>query len=93
VSEPRVTWDEGKADANRGKHGIDFFEAVDVLQDPLAVTVSTRRSPTGELRVNVVGLSRRGRLLHVTVTERGPMIRIISARRATARERHDYEQG
>ena len=38
MSEPRVAWDEDKADANRSKHGVDFFEAVDVLQDPLAVT-------------------------------------------------------
>ncbi len=45
-----------------------------------------------EERVNVVGQSRRGRLLHVTVTHRGTVIRIISARRATARERHDYEE-
>lgn len=93
MSEPRVAWDEDKADANRSKHGVDFFEAVDVLQDPLAVTVAVRRTPTGEERVNVVGQSRRGRLLHVTVTHRGSIIRIISARRATARERHDYEEG
>ncbi len=89
---PRIAWDEDKADANRRKHGVDFFEAVDVLQDPLAVTVAIRGTPTEE-RVNVVGQSRRGRLLHVTVTQRGSIIRIISARRATARERHDYEEG
>ena len=93
MSEPKVAWDEDKADANRRKHGVDFFEAVDVLRDPLAVTVAVRRTPTGEERVNVVGQSRRGRLLHVTVTQRGSIIRIISARRATARERHDYEKG
>lgn len=93
MRDPRVAWDEDRADANLRKHGVDFFEAVDVLQDPLAVTAAVRRSPTGEERVNVVGQSRRGWLLHVTVTQDGPIIRIISARRATARERHGYEEG
>jgi len=93
LNEPKVAWDEDKADANRTKHGVDFFEAVDVLQDPLAVTVSVRRTPTGEERVNIVGQSRRGRLLHLTVTQRGSIIRMISARRATTRERYDYEEG
>jgi len=76
------------------KHGIDFVEAIGVLQDPLAVTNLDRwHLLPREVRFNVVGMSRSGKLLHVTVAERGSTIRIISARRATARERHDDEEG
>ena len=94
LSKPRVQWDEDKADENQRKHAVGFFEAVDVLQDPLAATIEDRlHSTPRERRVTVIGVSRRGRLLRVTVTQRGSIIRIISARRATARERHDYEEG
>jgi uncharacterized DUF497 family protein len=91
---PRVGWDEPKARANIRKHGIDFYEAIEVLRDPLAVTMADRTTADlGEERFNIVGSTRSGRLLHVPVTHRGPIIRIISARRATARERHAYEEG
>jgi len=90
---PRITWDEAKETGNRRKHGVDFFEAVDVLRDPQAATIEDRQhSVPGERRVTVIGMSRRGRLLRVTVALRGRTIRIISARRATARERHAYEE-
>ena len=94
MNRPRVRWDEDKADENRREHGVDFIEAVDVLVDPMAVTAEDRpRSVPGEQRITVIGMSHRLRLLRVTVALRGPIIRVISARRATARERHDYEEG
>jgi uncharacterized DUF497 family protein len=40
----------------------------------------------------MVGHSAHGRLLLISLTERGEAIRIISARQATKRERTDYEQ-
>jgi uncharacterized DUF497 family protein len=89
-----VQWDEDKAAENRRKHGVDFVEAIDVLRDPQAATIEDRQhSVPGQRRVTVIGMSRRGRLLRVTVALRGRTIRIISARRASARERHDYEEG
>jgi uncharacterized protein len=91
---PRIQWDEDKAEANRRKHGVDFFEATEVLLDPLAVTIEDRRHTTPtERRVTIIGMSRRGWLLRVTVAQGSTIIRLISARRATARERHDYEEG
>jgi uncharacterized protein len=94
VRYPRIQWDRVKADLNRRKHGVDFLEAVEVLEDPFAVTLEdSLHSIPGERRVTVVGESRRGALLRVTVAQRGHIIRMISARRATARERHDYEEG
>jgi uncharacterized DUF497 family protein len=62
---PRIQWDEDKAEANRRKHGVDFFEATEVLLDPLAVTIGDRRPTTPtERRVTIIGMSRRG-WLHV----------------------------
>ena len=90
---PRIQWDEDKARANRRKHGVGFAEALEVLLDPLAATLEDRPHSIAEQRVTVVGTSGLRRLLRVTVVQRGTMIRIISARRATARERHDYEEG
>ena len=34
---PRITWDEAKEAVNRRKHGVDFREAIEALQDPLAL--------------------------------------------------------
>ncbi len=89
---PRVTWDEAKEAANRRKHGVDFREAIEALQDPLGLSRPDEDHGLDESRWSTVGLTRTGRLLRVTTTEAGPTIRIISARRATARERYAYEE-
>ena len=87
----RYDWDREKAEANVRKHGITFAEAESVLRSPLA-----RREPdfgpsTFEERVKVIGWSSLGALLVVIVSVGGAKPRIISARRATKRERHAYE--
>jgi uncharacterized DUF497 family protein len=89
---PRITWDEAKEAVNRRKHGVDFREAIEALQDPLALSEPDESRDLDHDRWNTIGLTRFGRLLRVTTAESGPTIRIISARRATARERHAYEQ-
>jgi uncharacterized DUF497 family protein len=63
------------------------------VADPLSVTVNDPRHSLAEERYVLVGESRRGRLLAVMYTERGEIIRIISARLATAHERREYEEG
>jgi hypothetical protein len=92
VMPPRITWDEAKEAANRRKHGVDFREAIEVLQDPLGLSELDEGHDPVESRWSTTGRSRTGRLLRVTTAESGPTIRIISARRATARERHAYEE-
>jgi hypothetical protein len=82
-------WDEGKARANRRKHGIDFADAVAVLEDPLAVTIPD--GAAGEERFVTVGSDILGRILVVVFTVRDKQIRLISARKATRRERRRYE--
>jgi uncharacterized protein len=87
----RFTWDPIKERRNKRKHRIGFQEATTVFGDPLAKTISDPDHSTGEERLLTVGQSNVGRLLVVCHIEQGDTIRIISARRATAHERQDYE--
>jgi uncharacterized protein len=86
-------WDPEKAAGNVRRHRVSFNEAATVLDDPLSTTFPDEAHSEGEMRFVTVGVSQRGRLLVVAHTERNDTIRIISARRATRREREFYEQG
>jgi uncharacterized DUF497 family protein len=90
---PPFTWDEEKAAANRKKHGVSFEEAQTVFDNPLAVIFADEAHSTTESREIIIGHSVRNQVLLVCFVERDNGIRIISARRATARERNDYEEG
>ena len=87
----RFSWDPSKDLLNQRDHGIAFQEATTVFGDSLAVTVSDPDHSVGEERFITIGQSSSGRLLVVCHIEQGDTIRIISARRATAHERKDYE--
>lgn len=89
----RFEWEESKAERNLRKHGVSFVEAGSVFTDPLAFTFDDPDHSIGERRLLTFGHSSAGRLLIVSHTERGRAIRIIGARRATRRERENYEQG
>jgi uncharacterized DUF497 family protein len=86
-------WDPGKERANLWKHGVEFKEAMTVFGDPLAIDLPDVDHSTSEQRYLVLGMSDRGRLLVVAFVERPPRTRLISARRASARERSSYEEG
>jgi uncharacterized DUF497 family protein len=90
----RFEWDEGKAASNLSKHKVSFEEAQTVFYNPLACIFDDEWHSLDEPREIIVGHSNSARLLLVCFTERDPgLIRIISARRATKRERRDYEKG
>lgn len=89
----RFEWDPRKAAANLRKHGISFEEATTALRDDLALTGRDPDQSTGEARYITFGVSSQGRLLVVSHTERGGVVRIISARTATKSERKIYEEG
>ena len=82
--------DPTKAASNLKKHGVSFADAEGVLQDPLAVTVEDPDAE-GEQRFISIGLGSAGELLVVVWTERDDECRVISARRATRKERKQYE--
>ncbi|MCO6437243.1 MAG: BrnT family toxin [Phycisphaerae bacterium] len=90
----RFEWDSKKAASNVTKHGVTFDEASTVFADPLAVIFDDDDHSQDELREIIIGHSVLEQLLLVSFTERGKMVvRIISARKATRRERKDYEEG
>jgi uncharacterized DUF497 family protein len=93
-------WDENKNRANRAKHGIDFDLAIIAFDDPLALTTQDR-DIDGEQRYQLIGavFTRIILVAHAVRvnTETGskeeePVIRIISARKATPAERKLYEE-
>jgi uncharacterized protein len=87
----RFEWDRDKAEANVKKHRGSFDEAVTVFYAPLAATFADPDHSDEENRLVTVGYSARGRLLVVCHVERRAATRLISARRATARERRRHE--
>ena len=88
-------WDEAKAKTNERKHGVHFDDAILVFADPFAITEQDRIEG-GELRWQTIGLAGGVVLLLVAHTVRDEdedeIIRIISARKATPRERRFYEE-
>ena len=86
-------WDGKKAKENLRKHGVSFEEVSTVLGDPLSLTIPDPLHSDAEDRFIILGLSKRGRLVVAVVTERRDRIRIISARKATRRERRAHEKG
>ena len=84
-------WDPEKAARNLAKHGVSFDEASTVFGDPLAGTISDPRHSPEEQRFVTIGHSADGSLIVVVHVERDHRTRIISARRATRRERKRYE--
>ena len=85
-------WDPDKARVNLSKHRVSFEEAVTAFGDPLALIVDDPRHSEAEERFALLGQSASHRLLVVMFTERGDAIRLISARKATRRERKQYEE-
>ena len=82
-------WDDAKAALNWRTHEVAFQQAVKVFRDPFALEWIDDREDYGEERINLLGRCE-GVLLHVTYTERGERIRLISARRAERHEQDDY---
>ena len=91
----RFVWDEGKSRSNRAKHKVSFETAELVFEDPFAISIQDR-IVEGEQRWQTLGLVGGAVVLLVahTYEEKNSeeVVRIISARRATPRERMFYEQ-
>jgi len=88
----RFQWDSRKAATNLRKHGVSFDEASTVFDDPRAAIFDDETHSTAEVRELIIGHSVIGRLLLVSFAQRpGEMLRMISARVATKKERQDYE--
>jgi uncharacterized DUF497 family protein len=92
-----MEWDERKDQRNRIKHGVSFETACLVFEDPNHLSIQDRHEE-GEERWQTLGLAGGIVVLLVAHTWREEdngeeVMRIISARKATTRERRRYEQG
>ena len=89
----KFEWDENKASKNISNHKVSFEEAITVFNDQLYIDFFDPDHSGNEDRYIRVGQSNKDRILIVSYTERTNVIRVISAREATKRERQDYENG
>ena len=92
MAEIRFEWDPRKARSNAQKHGVSFEEAQSVFLDEQALLLEDPEHSEDEDRFILLGLSASLRLLVVIHALRSrDVIRIISARKATRLETHEYE--
>jgi len=84
-------WDLKKAKTNLEKHGVSFEEASSAFRDNLSLTIDDPLHSNDEKRLVPIGMSYNNRILVVVHTEKEDNIRIISARKATKKERKYYE--
>ena len=89
MNDDTFEWDDEKAVANWRSHGVSFDQAIKAFRDHFAIERIDDRLNYGEERINLIGMCG-SVILHVTYTERGERIRLISARRATRHEQDDY---
>jgi uncharacterized DUF497 family protein len=87
----KFEWEPQKAKINLKKHGVSFAEASTAFEDVLSLTIDDPLHSSDEERLVLIGMSFKNRLTIVVHTERGDNIRIISARKATKKERKYYE--
>lgn len=89
----KFEWNSDKERVNRDKHGVAFKEARSVFYDEDAIQFFDESHSLEEDRFIMLGVSVKLRILVVVHCERedGRVIRIISARKVTARERRFYE--
>ena len=89
-------WDDTKNRQNQHKHGIAFGLAQEVFLDPLRITMETQDVDGEERFVTIGSITRTLRLMVVVYTLRlkddRETIRVISARKATPKERKFYEK-
>ena len=89
-------WDSNKNSENIEKHGVSFEQAHEVFLDPLHLSVLDERFSYFEERWITMGRTSSGEVIVVAhqyfVEEPEERIRIISARRATPKERRQYEK-
>jgi len=88
----KFEWDPKKAASNLSRHGVSFEEGLTVFRDVLARIFDDEDHSIDEQREIIIGHSAKQRLLIVCFTSQGESVRIFSARKATRRERVDYEE-
>ena len=88
----RFEWDPNKAKQNLEIHDVSFGEASAAFRDTLSLAIYDPLHSEEEERFVLIGNFHKNRLLVVIHTERGDNIRLISARKASKKERTQYEE-
>ncbi|MBI5409227.1 MAG: BrnT family toxin [Nitrospirae bacterium] len=93
----RFEWDKKKEKKNIKKHGVSFKEAVEIFDDAFLESKLDKRFDYFEERWISVGSTKDGKALIAAhlylMTESGEdVIRILSARETTKKERKDHEK-
>lgn len=92
----KFEWDEEKNKSNIAKHAISFEEAKEIFDDPLHIAKLDHRFSYFEERWITLGASSKNKILVVANlffnSDGEEIIRIISARKATKKERSYYEK-
>lgn len=91
INNQTFQWDSDKATLNWQKHKVNFEDAALVFADENRIERYDNAHSDDEDRYITIGKVEN--ILFVIYTERGEIIRLISARLATARERRDYYAG
>lgn len=88
-------WDENKNQINKKKHGLSFETAQEVFYDEFAVVFDDPDHSIGEERFLIIGMTESSKICIVSHCYRDSdnVIRIISAREATKREKKIYQEG
>ena len=88
-------WDENKNEINKRKHGISFETAKEVFYDDLAIVFDDPDHSALEDRFLIIGMTKSSKVCIVShcYRDNDNIIRIISAREATKREKNFYEEG
>ncbi len=85
-----ITWDESKRERNLQKHELDFLGCESIFDFPV-ISWDDDREAYGELRINLLGWFN-DRVVHITYTERGDDLHVISLRKAKKHEIRRYQK-
>jgi uncharacterized protein len=87
-------WDDGNDRKSADKHRVSQAEAEQAFFNQPLLVVEDQRHSESERRLHALGCTEAGRLLHITFTLRADetLIRVISARDMSVRERTVYEE-
>jgi hypothetical protein len=88
-------WDENKNEINKKKHGLSFETAKEVFYDDDAILFDDPDHSNGEERFLIIGMTESSKICIVSHCYRDSdnVIRLISAREATKREKQIYHNG
>jgi uncharacterized DUF497 family protein len=89
-------WDNNKNKSNKIKHKVNFEQAKEVFEDAVALTIFDENNSNDEDRWLTLGRIKNESVLlvvhtHIEYNQGLAEIRIISARKATVKEKSAYE--